>query len=58
MAIVAPVSPSLFNRISKFARGPEGRRLRREPERMARDPATRRKVVEVRRRLMKRDRPR
>ena len=57
-AIFGSVSPSLFSRISKFARSPEGRRLTREAQRLARDPATRRKVDEVRRRLMKRGRPR
>jgi hypothetical protein len=52
------VSPSLFSRISNFARSPQGRRLTRKAQRLARDPATRRKVDEVRRRLMKRGRPR
>jgi hypothetical protein len=52
------VSPSFLNRISKFARSPQGRRLTAEAKRLARDPATKRRVDDARRRLMKRDRPR
>jgi hypothetical protein len=51
------VSPSIVNRISKFARSEQGRRLTEQAKRIAKDPETRRKVEDARRRLTKRDKP-
>ena len=49
---------SMLSRISKLASGPQGRRLANEAKRIARDPDTRRKIEEARRRFArKRDRP-
>ena len=45
---------SLFGRISKFARSPQGRKLAGEAARLARDPATRRKVTDAAGRLRNR----
>jgi hypothetical protein len=50
--------PSLFGRIAKFAQSPQGRRLAGQAKRYAQDPATRRKVDDVRRRLANRRKPR
>ena len=41
---------SLFNRISRFARSPQGRRFTRTAMDKARDPRTRAKIAEFRKR--------
>ena len=46
--------PSLMNRISRFARSPQGQRLARQAQRYAARPENRRKVEGMRQRLMKR----
>jgi hypothetical protein len=40
--------PSLFNRIERFVRSPQGQRLAKQAEKMARDPRTRQKIEELR----------
>ena len=45
---------SLFNRVSKFARSPQGRRLAEEARRAAKDPRNRARIEQVRARLAKR----
>lgn len=42
---------SLFNKLTDFARGPQGRKVADQAKRFARDPATRRRIDEARRRL-------
>ena len=50
------MSPSLLNRVAKFARSPQGRRLADQAVRAARDPKTKRQIEHVRARLMERGR--
>jgi hypothetical protein len=45
--------PSLVNRVAKFARSPQGRRLADQAVRAARDPKTKRQIEYVRARLVK-----
>jgi hypothetical protein len=45
---------SLISKISRFARSPEGRRLAGQATRLARDPRTRRRIDDVRRRFTER----
>jgi hypothetical protein len=42
-----------LQQIAKFARGPQGRKVADEAKRLAKDPATRRKIDDARRRVMK-----
>ena len=42
--------PSLMNRISRFARSPQGRQLTRKAKDVAKDPKTRAKIEQFRRR--------
>jgi hypothetical protein len=42
---------SLVNRVAKFARSPQGRRMAEQAVRAARDPKTKRQIEHVRRRL-------
>jgi hypothetical protein len=44
----------LFNRIGRFARSPQGKRLMEKAQRAARDPRTRRRIADARARLMRR----
>jgi hypothetical protein len=44
----------LFDRIGRFARSPQGKRLMQQAQRFARDPKTRRKVADFRARLARR----
>ena len=46
--------PSLFDRISRFARSPEGRRLTQQAKRYASDPKNRARLEEAGKRLMAR----
>ena len=48
---------SLMGRISKFARSPQGRKIAGEAARLARDPATRKRVTDAAARLRKRGAP-
>lgn len=45
---------SMMNRVAKFARSPQGRRLADQAVRRAKDPKTRTQIEQVRARLMKR----
>ena len=42
---------SLFNKLSKFARSPQGKRVMNEAQKMAKDPQTKRKIADVRARF-------
>ena len=44
---------SLIDRITRLARSPQGQRLAQRAQEIARDPNTRRKIEELRVRLMK-----
>ena len=44
---------SLFNKVAKFARSPQGRRLADTAVRTAKDPKTKRQIEAARARLMK-----
>jgi hypothetical protein len=48
---------SLMNRIQRFAKSEQGRKLTEDAKRMAKDPKTRARIDEARRKLTKRDRP-
>jgi hypothetical protein len=48
--------PSLIDRVTRFARSPQGRRLTDRAQRLARDPRTRRRIDEARARLSRRGR--
>ena len=48
--------PGLMSKLSRFARGPQGKRAMSEAQRLAKDPKTRNKVDEVRRRFAERGR--
>jgi hypothetical protein len=50
--------PSLIDRIAKFARSPQGRRLTEQAKRYASDPKNRAKLDQARKRLMARNKPR
>jgi hypothetical protein len=43
-------------RLAQFARSPQGRKVVDEAKRLARDPATRRRIEDARRQLMRRGR--
>ena len=43
--------PSLMNRVSRFARSPQGKKAMSSAQRFARDPKTRRRIEEARARL-------
>jgi hypothetical protein len=47
-----------MDRISKFARSPQGRKLTDDAKRAASDPKNRRRLDDVRKRLMSRGKPR
>lgn len=46
---------SLISKISRFARSPEGRRLAGQAAKLARDPKTRRRIDDMRRRFADRN---
>ena len=48
--------PSLIDRVSRFARSPQGRKAMDNARNLARDPRTRRRIEEARARLTKRGR--
>lgn len=50
---------SLLNKVTQFARGPQGRRLTDQAQRWARDPKNRRQIEQIRGRFAnRRSRPR
>lgn len=49
--------PGLFSQVAKFARSPQGRRLTQQAMRAAKDPATRKRLDDARRKVMSRGRP-
>jgi hypothetical protein len=50
--------PTRFlTQLARFARSPQGRRVAEEAKRLAKDPATRKRIDEARRRIMSRGRP-
>jgi hypothetical protein len=49
---------ALLNKLTTFARSPQGRKLAQQAKKVAQDPATKRKIEDARQRLMKRDKPR
>jgi hypothetical protein len=46
--------PSLFDKLGRFARSPQGKRLMGKAQRVARDPRTRQRIEGLRRRLARR----
>jgi hypothetical protein len=49
---------ALLNKLTTFARSPQGRKLAEQAKKVASDPATKRKIDDARQRLMKRNKPR
>ena len=47
---------SLLGRIGKFAKTPQGKKLIADTQQLAKDPRTKRRIAEARRRLISRDR--
>jgi hypothetical protein len=43
--------PTLLDKVTRFARSPEGRRAVERAQRLARDPRTKRRITEARKRL-------
>ena len=50
-------SMSLFGRISKFAKSPQGKRLMKQAQDVAKDPKTKQKIADARERLAHKDKP-
>ena len=48
---------SLLGRIGKFAKSPQGKKLVKQAQDMAKDPDTKKKIADARERLTKRDKP-
>ena len=46
--------PGFMDRVSRFARSPQGKRAIEKAQRLARDPRTRRRIAEARSRLARR----
>jgi len=46
--------PGFMDRVSRFARSPQGKRMVEKAQRLARDPSTRRRIAEARGRLSRR----
>jgi hypothetical protein len=46
---------SLFNRVSRFARSPQGKELANKAQRFARDPQNRRRIEKLRARFANRN---
>jgi len=46
--------PGLMERVSRFARSPQGKRMVDKAQRLARDPRTRRRIADARSRLARR----
>lgn len=49
--------PSLIDKVTRFARSPQGRRAVERAQRIARDPKTKRRISEARQRLGRRGKP-
>jgi hypothetical protein len=48
---------SFMGRIGKFARSPQGKKLINQAQELAKDPHTKQRIEEARRRLVKKDQP-
>lgn len=48
---------SLLGRIGKFAKTPQGKKLMKQAQDLAKDPKTKQKIQEARERLQQRDKP-
>jgi hypothetical protein len=48
---------SLFSRVKKFTESPQGKKLMRQAEDVAKDPKTKERINEARERLTHKDRP-
>jgi hypothetical protein len=48
---------SFMGRIGKFARSPQGKKLIKQAQELSKDPHTKQRIEEARRRLVKKDRP-
>jgi hypothetical protein len=48
---------SLFGRISKFAKSPQGKKLMKQAQGVAKDPKTKQKIADARERLARKDKP-
>lgn len=46
--------PSFISRVSQFARSPQGRKLMGQAQRLAKDPKTKARIDDARRKLMAR----
>jgi hypothetical protein len=46
-----------MGRIGKFARSPQGKKLINQAQELAKDPHTKQRIEEARRRLVKKDQP-
>ena len=44
----------LFDKVGRFARSPQGKRMVEKAQRLAKDPSTRRKIADARRRFARR----
>ncbi|HEY4099040.1 MAG TPA: hypothetical protein VGM33_26170 [Baekduia sp.] len=51
------MSTRFLEQVTKIARGPQGRRVADEAKRLAKDPRTKARIEEARRRLAHRGRP-
>jgi hypothetical protein len=49
--------PGLFDKVTKLARTPQGRRLAEQAQQMAKDPKNREKIAQLRSRLGRRGTP-
>jgi hypothetical protein len=49
--------PSIIDKVTRFARSPQGKRAMEQAQRIARDPKTKRRIAEARQRLGRRGRP-
>lgn len=47
----------VLGRIGKFAKSPQGKKLVKQAQDMAKDPDTKKKIADARERLTKRDKP-
>jgi hypothetical protein len=49
---------ALLNKLTSFARSPQGRKLAEQAKKVASDPETKRKIEDARQKLSKRNKPR
>jgi hypothetical protein len=48
---------SFLSRIGKFAKTPQGKKLMKQAQELAKDPDTKKKIEDARKRLMHKDKP-